>query len=268
MKKFLNLGALALAGVLAFSGCDNEESKVETYTIQTISADTEKGKVYGSGTYINDSTITIAATANPGYVFEKWSDNDINPIRNIKVNDNTNYTAYFKKATQYYALDKVEFFVEEDGKILAKSVEYTTFKIYVNDAEEPSNVISDGASTRVNGIEIGQKLVDSINISGNVSTNIYVNEQHPINFYSARNENNIFAKNSIVDLTIRFGYMCHSGYISDGEIIFDNNFNNHGSSLTTDLEFEITEETIKTVTLIDDTQHGYKIKSKLHFVEI
>ena len=55
------------------------------------------GTVTGAGTYYVGSSITISATANAGYRFVRWNDNNTNATRTISVpSSSTIYTAYFE----------------------------------------------------------------------------------------------------------------------------------------------------------------------------
>ena len=45
----------------------------QTYAISVVSEDTSKGTVTGGGTYAYQSTVTIKATAKPGYKFVNWT---------------------------------------------------------------------------------------------------------------------------------------------------------------------------------------------------
>ena len=54
------------------------------------------GSVSGGGSYLVGDIISISATANNGYHFVKWSDNNTQNPRTITVNENTTtYTAVF-----------------------------------------------------------------------------------------------------------------------------------------------------------------------------
>ena len=47
---------------------------VRTYTITTIASPGAGGATGGSGVYTNGSSVTVRATANPGYAFANWTD--------------------------------------------------------------------------------------------------------------------------------------------------------------------------------------------------
>lgn len=60
-------------------------------------ADAEKGFTIGSGTYNKDAQIEIAAIANTGYIFKKWSDGNTDNPRKVTVNSDFELTAEFEK---------------------------------------------------------------------------------------------------------------------------------------------------------------------------
>lgn len=68
--------------------------------ITTESNSTGGGITSGSGSYPQGSTITINATANPGYRFVKWEDDSTSASRTIIIGTNeATYTAYFERNT-------------------------------------------------------------------------------------------------------------------------------------------------------------------------
>ncbi len=67
---------------------------VALYTIKAL-ASASQGTVIGGGVYEDGETVTLVANPNPGYIFAQWVDgSDENP-RNVTVNGNKTYTAYF-----------------------------------------------------------------------------------------------------------------------------------------------------------------------------
>lgn len=66
-----------------------------TYIISTNTQPVEGGTISGGGTYNQGTSITLTAKPNSGYKFLHWDDNTINPSRNLIVNSNATYTAYF-----------------------------------------------------------------------------------------------------------------------------------------------------------------------------
>lgn len=65
------------------------------YNVELSVNDPSMGSVSGGGSYAAGSTATITATANSGYHFDCWSDNNTQNPRNITVNNNISLTAYF-----------------------------------------------------------------------------------------------------------------------------------------------------------------------------
>ena len=70
-------------------------SAVQTYTL-TVMCNTVQGSVIGSGTYAAGSTVTIAAVPNSGFEFDKWSDDNTQNPRQVTVNENIIFVAFFK----------------------------------------------------------------------------------------------------------------------------------------------------------------------------
>ena len=67
----------------------------ENYSVNLSVNDPSMGVVTGGGTYAQGTTITIVATPNTGYHFERWSDNNPQNPRSITVNCNITLTAIF-----------------------------------------------------------------------------------------------------------------------------------------------------------------------------
>jgi hypothetical protein len=103
-----------------------------SYKVSTNVSPADSGTVKGGGTYNHGSTATLIATANDGYKFVKWNDENKNASRTITVTGNITYTAYFE-------LDKIN-------------------KIYV-DTSQPTGIYVD---------ETNKKIVFVVN--GTVST--------------------------------------------------------------------------------------------------
>ena len=49
----------------------------------------------GTDKYLKDSSLSISATPNTGYIFSRWSDNDTNASRTVTVIEDKTYTAIF-----------------------------------------------------------------------------------------------------------------------------------------------------------------------------
>src|SRR5690606_25469609 len=56
------------------------------YTIATTASPTDGGTTTGSGTYTNGATCTVSATANNGFLFTNWTEND------VEITSNSSYT--------------------------------------------------------------------------------------------------------------------------------------------------------------------------------
>ena len=68
---------------------------INYYTITTAASPTVGGIVTGGGTFQEGSSTTLTATANTGYSFSKWQDNNTQNPRTITVTQDATYTATF-----------------------------------------------------------------------------------------------------------------------------------------------------------------------------
>lgn len=270
-KKIIK-GTLAIALMLGsasfVSGCGEDDASTWNPNFELKVVTEGEGTIYGAGYYLKEYGGTIVAVPDEGYEFDKWSDGDTNPVKTIVPgkdvsSDVLTINAYFKQkqaeeVSKYYALDKVEVYAQKDGTITSKMVEYHSMKITNDDTDE---IISNGASNSYEGIAFGQVMINE--------SAVLVGSNAPLTFYSARNDSNVFEKDSTLNLSLNISYSCHSGYFNNyGEWIYDNNFSNHSVTTNEDLSFKITGETTKLVIIADESQHGYKIYAKLHFIEI
>lgn len=73
----------------------NEDCPPE-YTVAVVSDDPTMGTVSGGGQVLEGDEITITATANTGYRFVRWNDNDTNAVRTVTVISDSTFTAYFE----------------------------------------------------------------------------------------------------------------------------------------------------------------------------
>ena len=71
------------------------ETPVTYYTITTNVTPSGAGTVNGGGTFPSGTIVTLTATANPGYTFNRWDDGSTQNPRVVTVNSNLNFTAYF-----------------------------------------------------------------------------------------------------------------------------------------------------------------------------
>lgn len=79
----------------------------------TVTAGTG-GTVSGGGTYNYNASATLKATANSGYHFVKWSDDNTSATRTVTVTKDATYTATFKQ-DPYLNLDKTSLKFEASG---------------------------------------------------------------------------------------------------------------------------------------------------------
>ena len=79
------------------SGATFKATFVKTKVTITVVAG-ENGTVSGGGEVDYGTEVTIVATPNDGFVFDKWNDDDTNATRTIEATANATYTASFKSA--------------------------------------------------------------------------------------------------------------------------------------------------------------------------
>lgn len=68
------------------------------YVVTTASWPPYAGVTTGDGTYVNGQTVTVTATANPGFVFAGWSDGATTPTHTFPAAWDTWITAFFDPA--------------------------------------------------------------------------------------------------------------------------------------------------------------------------
>lgn len=71
------------------------EMNVVEYNINLYSNDQEMGEVYGSGAYASGYLASIEAIPAEGCSFERWSDGNTDPMRQVLVSSDIELTAYF-----------------------------------------------------------------------------------------------------------------------------------------------------------------------------
>lgn len=88
--------------VLAGANLDNEVTPTpgptppsSNVTLTLVANPTQGGTLTGAGKYTKGQSVQISASANPNYVFTKWSDNDTNATRTIVINEDMTLTATF-----------------------------------------------------------------------------------------------------------------------------------------------------------------------------
>jgi len=94
MKKLLKTtGIMMLGAAVLFTGC--KKDKDEKFSVNATANNPEWGVVVGGGEFDEGTEIVLAATANEGYHFVKWS-NELtdNPLK-LVVTKNESLIAYF-----------------------------------------------------------------------------------------------------------------------------------------------------------------------------
>lgn len=85
--------------LMVFNKTDKQKDVLVTLSCE----DKTMGNVYGAGTFKKDSEINISATANKGYRFVSWNDNNIDNPRIITLKYDTLFSAIFEPET--YIID-------------------------------------------------------------------------------------------------------------------------------------------------------------------
>ena len=92
-----NPRSVTITGNMTFTALFEVIPPVETYTI-TVRADNPLlGTVYGSGTYLANTVITIGAVPASGYYFSGWQDGNMDNPRTITVTGDAEYIAFFSE---------------------------------------------------------------------------------------------------------------------------------------------------------------------------
>lgn len=95
MKALRFLGVAILACSMIFVSCKKDKQ----FTITVNSNNIDWGTVTGGGTYAENASATLTATAKEGYKFVKWQDGNTDNPRTITVTQNATYTATFEEST-------------------------------------------------------------------------------------------------------------------------------------------------------------------------
>ena len=128
------------------------QNVVVTYTVNVMCNPSE-GTVIGNGTYTAGSVITIAAIPNSGYEFDKWNDENTQNPRQVTVNDNLVFVAFFKGTG-----------VDENGM--------TTYTIYPNPAMDAIHIEGLEANSEVHIYDMRGSLVKVVNASSDEAIGI------------------------------------------------------------------------------------------------
>ena len=103
-----------------------------TYTITTVSSDTQRGTTQGDTTVNYLEYITISASASYGYHFVQWNDGNSDNPRQVQVTGDTIYTATFDKNTYAISLSCNEEQGSVEGVTSAKYLDTVTISATPN----------------------------------------------------------------------------------------------------------------------------------------
>lgn len=92
VRTALLASSLLVAIVLLLASC---LKPVDCHTLSVRANDPAGGSVSGAGIYLAGTDVTLAATPAPGYYFYRWNDRDHTNPRQVFVEGDTTYTAFF-----------------------------------------------------------------------------------------------------------------------------------------------------------------------------
>jgi len=105
--------------ILPISGMDiDHPTNPGTYQLTLNASIADAGVLTGAGMYAQGTEVSVSATANTGYTFERWSDGVTDASRTIILVKDSTLTAIF--STNHYTVT----FVDEDGTTVLASAEY------------------------------------------------------------------------------------------------------------------------------------------------
>jgi hypothetical protein len=141
----------------------NIVSAPSLFYVSITTSNPSMGTVTGTGYYQENSTATITATANPGYRFVKWDDDNTQNPRTITVTQDTTYTAVFDVNTN------IQQTPDNDVSIYPNPV-VESFRI--NGITAPTEVIITDLSGRIvlqQTVEVGESVA-----AGNLPKGVYL----------------------------------------------------------------------------------------------
>ncbi len=93
-----SLIAVIVLALLAGCAMETREIPTASLTVKVAAMSSGMGSVTGGGTYLIGSQATITATANEGYRFVAWNDENKEATRKVRVPSvDVLYSAYFEE---------------------------------------------------------------------------------------------------------------------------------------------------------------------------
>lgn len=254
MKKLWNIvKMMTLAFCLVIVGaCDKDgcsEGDIPTYSIIVRSNDFDKGSVTGTGTYKDGSLVELKATPKEGYEFVSWNDGFKYPVRNVLAKSNKTYTATFQEIVDQYVIEKIEIYVEEFEIInyplnqkLPKSLMLEGYTLSeTTSVETISECDFDGIFSSVAS---GLPLISTTD----GTTFIKIGPTSPLTFYANRSELNKFSDGETITFKLRLGLFKTSYEIDDGEVKYDDSYDNREWSEVFQFDFAFGSDTNMIIT--------------------
>ena len=109
--------------VATFKKIGGGEGPATTYTLTIASAGGGTVNETVNGTYEENDVVTLVATPNSGWTFDKWSDNNQEATRIITMDKNYTLTAYFKTTQKF----KVTVSAGSGGKVEPNDIDNTEY---------------------------------------------------------------------------------------------------------------------------------------------
>lgn len=102
----------------------------DTFAVVGLSADSLQGYVEGSGSYIEERSVTLTAVPHEGYKFVMWNDSVTTNPRTFTVTQDTTFIAYFAPLAEY----SVEVFVDDlkRGTVQGSGVYYEQSEVTIS----------------------------------------------------------------------------------------------------------------------------------------
>ena len=132
--------------------------------VQVLANDDEWGTTGGSGWYVRNSTVTISATPNERYLFDRWSDGEWQNPRTFTLTQDTVFTALFVPDPSQIGVDRPSGADLSQGIILSPNPASGELTVTFNRAGEYTIEILD-----LRGVTMTRSTVDGISTTMDIS---------------------------------------------------------------------------------------------------
>lgn len=138
---------------------------LRSYTITVLSNDNTMGFVSGYGTFNYGEETAISATAQTGYHFERWNDENTKSMRTITVSGNADYTAIFAPNTN----------TEYTLNIYTQNIENDDYQFETRTMTGTTNQLSTYSAPAIEGFDLQNYEQVNVNGDGSAVLNVYYN---------------------------------------------------------------------------------------------